>query len=1158
MALRLLYGSSVSKKTAFLYQALIDASEKHPDRNFIIVVPEQASLQVQEAIVALHPRHAVSNIDILTFNRLAFKVFSDCGAKTRETLDDYGKIMLLRLVTIEQKGDLEVLSRGISKTGMLEELKSVISELAQYNISPDVLAKKAEELTAHPPLQKKLRDLARIYRAFMEAVHEKREIAEERIARLAGVIGKWPGARRTTIAFDGFTGFTAPQYEVLRALLGICPEVIVGVTAGSGELLSGADPGANDWIQDNKDESALFRMSSVMAAELKRLALMESVEYTEKTIPDNGPFAPEILFLEKHLYRTEKAVYPRENTAVRLVKARKRKDEVAWVLHEIMKGIREDGLRPRDFAVIAGDLQGDREEIEEQFSEAGIPCFIDMQKPLGEDPLVRFLQDALRVTASKFDFDPLISFAKNPIVIRLVEKKAGSGDSFSAFERIAEVENFARARGFHYRSQYEGEWSAKGRQFYESRFPVINETKDILFSGLIQFDDRMNKAVSVSDRIEAVRTLLSDYDAEETLKDLAEAFRGENELRNEYLRVYEKILTDLGRFEDIFEEKALDQEMFSAVLQTGLQSLVMGHVPPTKDRVVIGDLRRTRLRDIRRLFVIGANEGVLPMDHAGGGLLSDYDREILREEKIELSATAREMAAEDRYYLYLLLTKASEQLVLSYRAQGDDGSAMLPGELPGMMKRLFEDLTEEDTEAAELSGLNSVQGGIALLSAAMRDYLEKAREGEAKNLPETSKRALFQWYQSHPEHQKALDQIFEGLFYSYEDSKEALSPETAAALWSETLQGSVSFFEKYAECPYGHFLKYGLKLNDRAQYEVTTADLGTVLHDSIDEIFKRSGQGTNWYELEGDALDELIREVVREKLDETNNGIFTESARMRGQYDRIIRIVTRTLKTLAEQWKAGSYTETKTELSFGYDRKELPGLTIPLADGRKLALKGRIDRVDTLRDGENIYVKIIDYKSSARALDATKVWYGLQLQLPLYLKAAIEMEEKEHPEANVIPGGLYYYGISDPIQTPKSGQDTEELIRKELVMQGLTNTDPDAVAKLDRAPCGMVAKNIKANNDGSLSKSAGSVTATAEELRAIGEFARKKAKELAESVISGVIPVKPYAYGSERGCTFCSFHGICGFDRMIKGYEYNELEKKENADLTSEEKGGAE
>ena len=141
MALRLLFGSSVSRKTEAVYDALIERSEAHPEQNYIIVVPEQASLQVQEAIVARHPRHAVSNIDILTFNRLAYRVFEESGAGTREALDDYGKIMLLRLVTIEHEKELRVLQKGISKIGMLSELKSVISELVQYNVSPEVLEK---------------------------------------------------------------------------------------------------------------------------------------------------------------------------------------------------------------------------------------------------------------------------------------------------------------------------------------------------------------------------------------------------------------------------------------------------------------------------------------------------------------------------------------------------------------------------------------------------------------------------------------------------------------------------------------------------------------------------------------------------------------------------------------------------------------------------------------------------------------------------------------------------------------------------------------------------------------------------------------------------------------------------------------------------------
>ena len=1169
MALKLVFGSSVSQKTEAVYDALIERSEAHPEQNYIIVVPEQASLQVQEAIVARHPRHAISNIDVLTFNRLAYRVFEETGTKTREALDDYGKVMLLRLVTLEHENELGVLKKGISKIGMLTELKSVISELVQYNVSPEALSRKAEELQDHPPLQRKLRDLSTIYGAFMSAVHEKREIAEERTARLAETIGKWSGAARTTVAFDGFTGFTTPQYEVLRALLLNCPEVIVGITAGSGELEGPAPktPAAKDWVAAHDDESALFHMSSTMTRKMRELAIREGVRYTEETITGTGTCAPEILHIERELYRGRKAPYSGENAAVRLLKARKRKDETAWVLHEIRKGIREDGLRPRDFAVIAGDLQGDREEIEEQFAAAGIPCFIDMRRSISEDPLIRLLLDALRAVSSGFAFDDVFSFAKNPIVVRYLEETLGTADRFSPYERIAEVENFARARGFRGSNAYGKQWEAKGRQFYPSRFPAINETKDTLFKALMCFEARMNEAVTLGERVSAVRKLIEEYNAEKTLELLAKDVLTTEELANEYRRVHERILTDLGRVEDICEGKNLGFDAFRAVLTAGLQSLVMGHVPPTKDRVVVGDLRRTRLGGVKRLFVIGANEGVLPADHTGGGLLTDQDRKILKDLKIELSATAKEMAAEDRYYLYLLLTKPSEQLVLSYRAQDDDGAGMVPGELAGVLKGLFEGLQEEETESTILRELNSGEGGIGLLADSLRDYLGKAREGRAAEPPDQETRALFRWYQDHPELHDEMEHVFRGLYYCYRRDAEMLSPETAQRLWSKTLNGSVSFFEKYAECPYGHFLNNGLQLEDPLEYEVSPADLGTVLHDCIDGIFKRTETGTPWHDLPAEEMDRLIREVAEQVLSDAKNGIFTESDRTRAQSERVVRIVTRTMKTLAEQWKAGSYETTRTELSFGYDR-ELPGLTVPLPDGGKLVLRGRIDRLDTLREGENIFVKIIDYKSSAHKLDYTRIWYGLQLQLPLYLRAAIEMEERKHPEANVIPGGLYYYEIKDPVVTVEdtmSPKTPEQLVSDKLRMAGLTNSDQEAAEKLDSELNSRVVPGLQFKKDGTPYQN--SNTASAGQLRALGGFALQKTKELAENLLAGRIPVLPYQYRKKNGCEYCSFKGICGFDRMIPGYQYKTLEPKSLEQIApeysaggteAEEKGGAE
>jgi ATP-dependent helicase/nuclease subunit B len=526
---------------------------------------------------------------------------------------------------------------------------------------------------------------------------------------------------------------------------------------------------------------------------------------------------------------------------------------------------------------------------------------------------------------------------------------------------------------------------------------------------------------------------------------------------------------------------------------------------------------------------------------------------------VTLSATSKEMAAEDRFYLYLLLTIPSETLTVSYRSQGDDGSAMLPGELAGLMKAMFEGLTEEDPESAALSELNSAESGAGLLAASMRSYLEKAREGRLREGPKEPERALYQWLRAHPEHKEDLERIGEGLYYAYRKDREMLSKATAGKLFGDTLNGSVSFFEKYAECPYGHFLRYGLKLEERAEYEVSVADLGTVLHNSIDAVFKRTKTGTEWYELQGEERDALIREEVEKVLLETNNGIFTETSRKEAQQERIIRIVTRTIKTLAEQWKAGSYSITKTEKDFGYD-EALPELMISLSDGRELKLRGRIDRIDVSEDGNDRTVKIIDYKSSQKKLDYTKVWHGVQLQLPLYLLAAVEMEEKEHPEANVIPGGLYYYEVKDPVVTIEdsaSPKTPEEVIAGQLRMKGVTNSDPAVAARIETALEGKVVPGLTiTKKTGALDARAN--TASGAQLRRLGEFARGKARDLAEELISGDIRVEPYQYGGKTGCEYCSFKGVCGFDKSVRGYRYKELEPKKLEDIAPEEEGGTE
>ena len=1130
MALHLLYGSALSGKTEELYDRLIGASLREPGRQFIMLVPEQASITVQEELVRRHPRHALFNIDVLTFNRLAIRVFEALHEKERDILDDAGKLMLVTLVT-ERAGDrLGVLRRNVGRNGFSEEVKSVMSELAEYNISPETLRKKAETLADHPSLSAKLRDISLLYREFMSLLHERYEMVEERTVRLAKRISDWPEIRNTCFYLDGFTGFTPPQYEALEALIRISPEVSVGAVIGSGRRL-----------QDQRREEDLFYMSAHMAAYLKEISIKNGIPYTEETVPEREDLgvSPEIRHLERYLFESGKAAFGGKNTHISLCRAKDIAAEVRMVLQEVHKAVRE-GLSYRDMAVISGDPALYRAEIEEQFGAADIPFFLDARKKLSEDPLFLLTEQALRVCANRWSYDFFSDFSKNPLVSAYIRSKLPEdGDCLSPYERICETENYALALGIRGKSAWCREFTKRYAHFTENRLEPVNEIRALLSAPLAELDTKLHgKNVKTSARIEALRAFLTALGTEETLAQLSEQ-AGDPLLKREYENSSRYLDTLLDRMNEILGEECLSLEVFTEVLASGLREAKLGLVPPTRDRLVIGDLRRTRLGAVRKLFVIGANEGLLPPGESEGGLLSDSDRMLLQEADVQLAPTARSGSFNMQFYLYLLLTRPSESLRVSYFTRADDGKTAVPGILPGLLRALFPDLRAKAGES--LPG--SLSDGLPFLAEILRE------EGQ---LPE-SLRKLADIYRAHPEFSGHFRKMEEGQSYSY--TADRLAKSTAYRLFGETVSGSVTRLERYARCPYAHFLTYGLRLREREDFRLDSADYGSLFHESINRFFaKMRTENEDWHEISESRRTELVRESVAEVTSEYGNAILSDNARNSYLVSRVNRLTDRTLWALKKQWDEGGFTKTESEVPFSKGNR-IPALTLPLHEGLQLALEGRIDRIDYCEDPDKIYVRVIDYKSGSTELDPTKVYYGLQLQLLIYLRAAEALLERKNPGKTAVPAGIYYYHIDDPIVDEETGKDPETEILSKLRMSGLTMNEEEILKLTDAKLSGIGArstavKNLYIKKDGTLSAGAAAVSRTA--FSALEDYAAGKAQELANDMLRGNISVSPCEYGQENSCTYCGFRGICGFDPRIPGYRKKRLLKKTFSDITGE------
>ena len=1121
MALQVIYGSSVSGKTEQMYRWMIQEAAQHPQLHYWLIVPEQASLEAQGALVQLHPDHALTNIDVLTFNRLSYRVFQDLHEDERTILSETGKLMLLRLTAERHSERLPVLRKNLKREGFLNELKSVVSELAEYNVSPDSLKRYAEELQEYPLLQAKLRDISVIYSEFMALLHQDYEMVEERMKRLAGCLSKWESLSDTVFVLDGFTGFTPLQYEVLQVML-----------SGAKDVHLLADIGQGKEPASEKEEDDLFYMGAHMIEQMRTLAIGAGVPENVVRITSRAAVSSEIRAIEANLFVYPKQKYIEETDRVRIIRAGSPAMEVRVILSEILKGIRQ-GLRYREMAVISGTPARYREELTEQLTDAGVPFFFDERKELKANPLVLLVMHLLSAPEANFSYEWVFDIVKNPIMTAYFRDKMPD-----VAERIAETENYVRALGIRGRSLWKQEWTGRYHHFPEIRLPFVNEVRALIAGVLSDITEALGSKETVREKCEAIGAFLEDIGAAETMQQLSDALQADQRytLAREYAGAMDTVLELLSQMQQILGVLTLPSELFRDVLSSGLSDLRLRMVPPTKDRLVIGDVRRSRLSGIRRLFILGANDGRLPETEVSGGLLSDFDREILKEKRLTLSPTAREESFFSRFYLYLLLTEPAESLLMTYAATDTDGRALLPAALVRELQDLFPRVPLEKAEDDSLYYISTEDQGLQTLALELRRAEEKFREGNPESL-DNATASLYHWFRQ-AENDKALGQIEDGLFLKYRE--EHLSDETAQRMFRETVNSSVSRLESYAGCAFSHFLRYGLTLDEKEEHEINPGDIGTILHASIDRFFQKlRAKGEDWRALTEDERRTLVQDCVEETAAEEQKGLLRDSARNLYMKHRLIRILDRTMRVLTDQWRAGSFEEVLTEQHFH--------MTL---DPELLDIRGSIDRLDTYEKDGKVYARVIDYKSGSRQLDYTRIYYGLQLQLLIYMEAAKEYLTVQKNAEEVVPAGVYYYHIDDPIVSGEAGKSPEEEIRRELALKGPTNgasevlqmttEDPDALS--------MVVKSLELKKDGSFRSYANVLSSR--EFDELGTFVKRKALELSREMTEGRIPVRPYRWNKETGCSYCPYRSVCGYDDRIDGYQRDRLKKKTLSDLT--------
>ena len=1168
MGIQFILGRSGSGKTHHCLEAIREELRREPDgAPLILLVPEQATFQMEQALLAGDDLGGFHRAHVMSFLRLARHILYETAPVTLPVLSDAAREMILRRLLQEHQASLTIFSRTERRAGFIQQLGSTISELRQYQIEPDQLRVQSGHLGATGDargrtISEKLADLALIYQAYLDHTTDRFIDPDELLDRLADNCAGVSLLRGARLWIDGFAGFTPQQYGVVEALMAQAEGTYVTLCldAGAGQFRL-ADDEPED--EGRLDDVHLFHPLLQTYQNLRRRIKAGGVSVSGPMIlagPETeglGRFGKsqqlrqlEQRFLVSHAADggdREASDTTVGDSEVVIVEATTRRREVDAVARHILHLCRDKGYRFRDIAVILRDFGPYRDVIAASFTDHEIPHFLDQRREVRHHPLVELIRSAIHLIADDFRSEDLFNYLKTDLVGLPQTGDAGGAYLHGAEARavIDTLENYARAQGI-----TSGKWRDEERWDIgnisglggESTAEELDTCRRAVMGPLIHFRSNLYGADYDPQRTFSVRAittelarLLEALHIRQTLSEWCSEAEAEGQLdvADIHRTLWSGVMDLLDDLVGALGESAVTVGDLAEILCASLAQLTLGLTPPALEQVLVGTIERSRHPQIRAAFVLGVNDGVFPQHAQPDAIFSDEQRELLAENGMQLAPATSERLLHERYLAYIAFTRPHEFLWVSYPIADEMGQALNASsfidDLQAAVPEAARLCLADDTRTAELDRITS--------QAQLFEELAVAASGEPSD--KVTWRQLYRYAGGLPNSDAALA----GLTYR---NDACLDEPIVAGMFGSGLTMSVSRLESFGACPFQHFGRYGLALRGRDELKLGAVDLGNFYHHALRRMFVQLRDADlTWSELAPGRLKVLLDETVDDLAGRGQfSRLFSESERSAFLLNEARRRLERFCLSLISAARAGRFRQVAAELKFGPDG-DMPALQLDLGGGRSLGLIGSIDRVDTASRDDGLGLVVFDYKSTARPFAFGQFYHGLALQLLSYLLVVSEQYPFERSGAPLPVAALYLPVMrrgqsqsgAPPDHVLQSIQSDEAEADRPHKAVGVINGD--WVGDLDQTQNGPGWSKyfgMYINKDGSAYTASNRTVVSSDEMSALLKHCRGKLGELAGELAGGTIEVAPYRLNRQSPCTVCEFRSLCRFDPRGETY----------------------
>lgn len=1106
------------------------------DEKTYLIVPEQFSYTFEKKITDSFS--SVLNLQILSFTRLVEQILADSKYKNKTYLDDVSRTIILE--NILEKLSLRILR---NKEKNLQVVSNTIEEFKKYDVKPtdlkqylDIQKEKKETLSII-----KLEEIYQIYTAYNNEIENKYLDIADREYEVLNIIEEELVFRGSKIYIDQFAKFTHAEYKLIEKMLKQADSVTIAITTDSihrkseYEVFSTTKNTISNLIQIAQDNGKKINIIE-KEVNIKHGAEMKNLEIA--------------MFEEKSILarETEETSEIDDNSANITLKVYKNlEDELEDVAENIMEDIIEKKYRYSDIAIVFNDLESKEELVRRTFSKYNIPIHLERTKRLEQNSIARYILELLEVISNKYSAESVFSFLK-------------IGYTDFDIEDIYLLEKYVLR------------WDIKGSKWKSSwknydkipdiDFDKIIKIKDSFVSFVESFKEKIGRSKSAKDISKEIYNLL---ETEQVFLKSIQSIDSLNidetrklELKASYIFSLNLIKESLDKIVSIKSDDVISYEKYFNIFNLVLRTMEIKQIPSINDAVHIVTTKTLNIEDIKSLYIISLTDELYPLLSSYKGLISDEEKLTLRSHSIKLSDTDLEKLSDDEYSMYSIFLIPSKSLHLSYHISSLEGEQKRPSIYVNKIKRRLKYLEEENRIKGLYKETIRIYSNKALIDKVLSKYLELL---EGKEIADEWKYLIYVLQETSPEFLAIEKNILS------KNIAPNLSIDVLEKLYTNNLNTSISRLEEYAKCPFSHYVKYTLGVQEEKLHEINPLNTGILLHDVIEEMVSLVQDGSisleeinsklsffnekevfklreenqeykNTYKEVMDKIDNITLEILARKLQEDKYKMFMFSPKFELLTNKFKEQVKEATKAIINSLRMSDFTVLGNEINID-DKYSKSNFS--LKNNRSVSIYGQIDRADILKKDNKTYLRIVDYKSSRFDLDENRINAGLQIQLLTYLDILAKEKQFE-------PSAALYFGLSKYVKSigKKSDNEIRKALTNNMRMSGIVLADKDIVKAMDKSlksgESDIIPVGIKMDGD----FTAKSKIKDENEFKVLRKNIEKNIINMSENILQGDISIHPYKYNKEIACTYCPYKKICQFDNKKNRYRKIKIIEKEN------------